>query len=92
LSALPLSLLDRARDHIEMRHRGRVTRQSRSLARAARSIEQLPMMKAGEDASTRVSHPPKSQWKKAAFIMALAGTGALLGRRVLARTAAEPVA
>jgi hypothetical protein len=92
LAALPLSVLDRARDRIEMRQQGRTTRLSVSLARAARSVEQLPMMKAGEDASTRVSQPPTSKRKKAVFIVALAATGVLLGRRVLARPAAEPVA
>ena len=56
LSALPLSLIDRSRDRIDrLRFDGvsGLDGVSAVLARAARAVEQLPLMRSGEDPATR---------------------------------------
>jgi len=62
LAALPLSVLDRLRDLADVvAYRGPASvspaagKASASLARAARAVERLPIMRRGEDPSTRFS-------------------------------------
>ena len=63
LSALPLSVLDRSRDHLDRAARRapaatrpRWERASRTLASVAGAVEQLPPMKRGERAATHRDH------------------------------------
>jgi hemerythrin superfamily protein len=88
LSALPLTLLDRARDRVEasvddnriaalpLRALGV------ALARTSRAVEYLPGMRSGEDPSTRIVSKPKFPWAGAA-VGVLAG--ALFVRAVASR-------
>ena len=84
-AALPLSILDRARDYVELRRYGRPSAVSRTLARASHAVERLPPMKSGEDRVTRVDNGSSFGWKTGALIIGLAGTGLLLRRRAHAR-------
>ena len=86
LSALPLSLLDRVRDRVDMqRYRGggrHATAQALSagLARAAFAVEHLPLMQRGEHGSTHIQSASARKWKFAGIAAAVV-TGALLLRR-----------
>lgn len=83
LSAVPLTAIDRTRDVLETvadRAGGpsgrRIAATSRRLGRLAYRIEHLPVMRAGEDPSTRTGDPSKgSPWLVAG---AVAAVGALL--------------
>lgn len=67
VAALPLSILDRTRDRIDMlihRGAGRLDGPLRSanavLTRAAHAVERLPIMRRGEDPSTRIAPKPNA--------------------------------
>ena len=70
IAALPLSVLDRLRDAVDAlrytggRSDGRLLGAvSGSLTRAAHAVEHLPLMRRGEDPSTRVADPsPRVPW------------------------------
>ena len=86
LSALPLTVLDRARDRIDARrYRPRGTdalaeRISASLTRASHVVERLPGMKSGEDAATRLQAGDRPKWKSAGIAAAVIGSALLLRR------------
>jgi hypothetical protein len=88
LSALPLSLLDRGRDRLDMRRYRRGGRHptaewlSAGLGRAAHAVERLPGMKCGEDDATRTTSASGERWKwKSAAVAAALIAGAVLLRR-----------
>jgi hemerythrin superfamily protein len=69
VAALPLTVLDRSRDRLDalrLRGAGRVDKPLQAvtgaLTRAARAVEHLPAMRAGEDDSTRVESRPGVPW------------------------------
>lgn len=75
LAALPLSLLDRCRDGVDMmleRTPGAAAAPLRTvsavLSHASRSVERLPGMQGGEDRGTRLDVDPLLRWGSAAFI------------------------
>lgn len=80
LSALPLTLIDRTRDRVDLwRYRyGGGARASQALTQAAHATEHLPGLKLGEDPSTRVRGLSPLGW-------ALVGAGAAAGFLLLAR-------
>jgi hypothetical protein len=80
LAALPLTILDRARDQIELRRYGRPSAVSRTLARASHAVERLPGLKSGEDPATRADNK-SSAWKAGALMISLVAMGLLLRRR-----------
>jgi hemerythrin superfamily protein len=76
VAALPLSVLDRARDRLDLLiHRGagqldpsfRAT--SAALTRAAHAVEHLPIMQRGEDPSTRIAPPSGASRGTAALVL-----------------------
>ena len=73
LSALPLTILDRSRDHVEAaRHRSRHARRTwartaDALARTSRAVEYLPGMDRGEDPSTHIGQR-RSPWGAIALV------------------------
>ena len=85
LSALPLALLDRARDLADARLHGgagaaepALRSLSRGLARASHAVERLPGMRRGEDPSTRIRRGRGAGWGTAAFLAAGVGAAALI--------------
>lgn len=81
LAALPLSVLDRARDRVDgALYRGPAAAPrplrglSSALAQAARVVEQLPGLQSGEDAATRVRRVAPGRWIAAAVIAATAAS------------------
>ncbi|HEU0133296.1 MAG TPA: hemerythrin domain-containing protein [Allosphingosinicella sp.] len=85
LSALPLALLDRARDLVDRRlQNGAGTAAPLlqavgiALARVSRRIERLPGMTRGEDPATRIPVGTAGGWGPAAFLAAGAGSAALI--------------
>ena len=87
LSALPLSILDRARDRVDLRRYGRggsrpaAGRLSAGLRRSAHAVERLPGMKRGEDRSTHVPDAPGAKWKFAGIAAVLIGGAMFLRHR-----------
>lgn len=90
VAALPLSVLDRARDVVDtlvLRAPASLTpalhRSSSTLARAAHAVELLPIMRSGEDPSTRLlAGKPPRPWGSILLGVAALGAGvAVLGRR-----------
>jgi hypothetical protein len=85
LSALPLAILDRSRDHVEAAlHRGRharraLTKAGDALARTSRAVENLPGMDRGEDPSTHIPRR-RSPWGVIALV-AVAGAAVGAGLR-----------
>lgn len=90
LSALPLSLIDRLRDRIDLaRYRSRsvargAARFSAGLTIAAHAVEHLPGMALGEKNATRVQGTSRTVWGSAAIAGVLL-IGARLARRHLRR-------
>ena len=87
LSALPLALLDRARDLVDARLQhapGRLVpalrRLGAALTRASHAVERLPGMRRGEDPATRVRRTRGAPWRTAALFAAGLGSAALLLR------------
>jgi hypothetical protein len=84
LSALPLSVIDRARDRVDThRYRRRGTHPtaellSAGLRRAGHAVERLPGMNRGEDKATHVAHVSGAKWF--AGIAAALIAGAMLAR------------
>ena len=92
IAALPLSVLDRARDRLDSarlrdpaRARGPLPALSRVLTRMSHAVEMLPPLRVGEDPSTRVPARRSRGWLRAAValggIVALAFVGARLRSR-----------
>jgi hemerythrin superfamily protein len=60
IAAVPLTLIDRLRDRLQLTALARPSAEQplaaagRALTRLARAVERLPLMRAGEDASTRI--------------------------------------
>jgi hypothetical protein len=80
LAALPLSVLDRSRDRVELLHhrtagttRAALGAVGAALGRVSSAVERLPVFRSGEDPSTHI--PPS---RPAAFAVAGAMTGAIL--------------
>jgi len=100
LSALPLSLLDRARDRVEAASfrssdgAPALRRAGRALTALSRGVERLPSMKSGEDPQTRLPSQRRGG-RTAALVLALAVTGvaavAWRRRRTAPRRALDPV-
>ncbi|WP_210509154.1 hemerythrin domain-containing protein [Naasia sp. SYSU D00057] len=89
VAALPLSLLDRLRDAVDARRysgtgalRGVLAPISGVLTKASHAVEHLPMMRRGEDPSTRYEgRAPGFPWATAAGAAAALAAFALLRRR-----------
>jgi MYXO-CTERM domain-containing protein len=86
LSALPLAVLDRVRDAVDVRRYREAgstpvaDRLSATLTRAAHAVERLPGMKIGEQPPTQIESPDRSLWQSAG-LAAAALAGALFLRR-----------
>jgi hypothetical protein len=86
VAALPLSVIDRSRDRVEMLIHGGAGRKldtplryaSATLTRAAHAIEHLPMMRRGEDPATRVDPKPGAPWGTVTLVLLTAGIAAYL--------------
>jgi hemerythrin superfamily protein len=89
VAALPLTVLDRARDRLDMlthRGAGRLNAPLRSLSetltQAAHAVEHLPIMRRGEDSSTRVERRPSAPWGTISLcVLAVVMAGFLLRKR-----------
>ncbi|WP_253375047.1 hemerythrin domain-containing protein [Okibacterium sp. HSC-33S16] len=80
VAALPLSVLDRARDRVDMLVHGdagnfdaSLRSLSAALTRASHAVEHLPIMRRGEDPSTRVDPKPGAPW--GAIALGIVATG-----------------
>ena len=87
-SALPLAVVDRFRDFADSIADGRrgpatapLRTLSSGLSRVSHGIEQLPGMRRGEDASTRVGGGSPVRWTVLAVVSLAAASGALLAAR-----------
>jgi hemerythrin superfamily protein len=95
VAALPLSVLDRGRDVVDSALLGapdRVVpvlhRVSSALARASHAVELLPIMRSGEDPSTRyIARKPPFPWGTAVVSAAGAGLAVAAAWRALRRAA-----
>ena len=77
IAAVPLTLIDRARDRVELAALGRpvgaralLAALGSGLTRLAHGVERLPLMRSGEDRSTRV---PRSRSGRVLPVLGLAG-------------------
>jgi hemerythrin superfamily protein len=84
IAAVPLSVIDRLRDRVEIAALGSAAAVERPLAalgtgltRLAHAVEHLPLMRAGEDPSTRVPRTAPARWPAPA-LTAVAGVAAVL--------------
>ena len=91
VAALPLSVLDRTRDRLDMViHKGTgqldasLRSSSAALTRAAHAVEHLPIMQRGEDPSTRIAPESGDPWGRTALVLlaACAAAFVLTRRRV----------
>jgi hypothetical protein len=84
LSALPLTIVDRARDRLDLwryRNPGRGGAAAAALTRFAHQIEGIPGMRSGEDPQTKVARTSGTNWKPVAFAVALVGAATLMAGR-----------
>ncbi|MHA7280444.1 hemerythrin domain-containing protein [Arthrobacter sp. MDT2-2] len=95
VAALPLSVLDRGRDIVDTALLGApdrlvpaLHRVSSGLARASHAVELLPVMRSGEDLSTRyIARKPPFPWGTVVVSAAGAGLAVAAARRALRRSA-----
>jgi hypothetical protein len=97
MSALPLSVLDRARDAVDV-HRYRKARPaavadyvSGTLTQAAHAVERVQGMKTGEQPATRIGTAERPLWRSASIAAAVIAGGLFFARRRQAQQRRRPV-
>jgi hypothetical protein len=97
LSALPLAVLDRARDAVDLRRYRKAQPAptaeslSRALTRVAHAVESLPGMTSGEHPATRIHTTPRSLWLSASVVTAVLAGAVFLARRQKRTAASTPL-